>query len=553
MKFQGSLESLLRWSKSHGAYFDNVEFAIDRDKGVHGILKNEISLDEPLIIVPEAIFITPELAKRVFGLDNPIDDLSLLLLAKLKFDKKETLIDGNSLSKMYEPYIAFLPHSCLEIGLPSFWTDDEQELLKGTDAYPRLKRTREELFERWNSLMSLLNEQKKLDVVMQEAPLCENSLSWKSFEAFSWAYSIYCTRAFPNFLRKQSERSINGGFLCPIVDLLNHKNGEKVTWTCENNSFVFKASAKHIRSGEEIYNNYGNKSNTDLLLNYGFVLNDNESETTTLTLKVEERVIEAVNKFGLKLPEGSSANGICFNLSLVTPLPKDLLRFMGFLHQLSSEKNQYTLRMHLEGISRLRDILASRIATFRSWKVDEHGNINKKTIELVKRYRSSQKSLFQRAYELCDSIEKSLIQKYKPLSLQKALKVDTEFAQRLTFIFGTNKLDEIEKKGLSDQVLLLFIMRCRNLRPAGDSPLRFISDTYENVRATIKITKEDVLEYSDLYRSLFPYLSQKIPEIFAVGDYSARSMIIAGTVVDRIVFKRKVNGELYLLQKVILE
>ncbi|KAG7880094.1 hypothetical protein KL905_002763 [Ogataea polymorpha] len=553
MKFQGSLENLLRWSKSHGAYFDNVEFAIDRDKGVHGILKNEISLDEPLIIVPEAIFITPELAKRVFGLDNPIDDLSLLLLAKLKFDKKETLIDGNSLSKMYEPYIAFLPDSCLEIGLPSFWTDDEQELLKGTDAYPRLKRTREELFERWNSLMSLLNEQKKLDVVMQEAPLCENSLSWKSFEAFSWAYSIYCTRAFPNFLRKQSERSINGGFLCPIVDLLNHKNGEKVTWTCENNSFVFKASAKHIRSGEEIYNNYGNKSNTDLLLNYGFVLNDNESETTTLTLKVEERVIEAVNKFGLKLPEGSSANGICFNLSLVTPLPKDLLRFMGFLHQLSSEKNQYTLRMHLEGISRLRDILASRIATFRSWKVGEHGNINKKTIELVKRYRSSQKSLFQRAYELCDSIEKSLIQKYKPLSLQKALKVDTEFAQRLTFIFGTNKLDEIEKKGLSDQVLLLFIMRCRNLRPAGDSPLRFISDTYENVRATIKITKEDVLEYSDLYHSLFPYLSQKIPEIFAVGDYSARSMIIAGTVVDRIVFKRKVNGELYLLQKVILE
>ncbi|KAG7703031.1 hypothetical protein KL914_005036 [Ogataea haglerorum] len=549
---QNSLENLLQWSKSHGAYFDNVEFTLNDDKGVYGILKHEVNFDEPLIIVPEALFITPEMATEFFGLDNPVDDLGLLLLAKLKFDRTETLINGNSLSKMYEPYIAFLPSTCLEIGLPLFWSDHEKELLKGTDAYPKLRQKREELFEKWRSLMSLLNE-KRPDLVMEGTPLYKESRSWKSFEAYSWAYSIYCTRAFPNFLRKQSERSLNIGFLCPIVDLLNHKNGEKVTWSFEDNNFVFKSSAKCIKRGEEVYNNYGSKSNTELLLNYGFVLDGNESETTTLTLKVEDEVIEAGIKFGLKLPLGTSSSGLSFDLSLATPLPKELIRFMGFLHQLTSEKNQYTLRMHLEGLSKLRDILASRITTFKTWKIEENVNTNKKVIELVKRYRSSQKSLFQRAYELCDSTEKSLIRKFKPLTLRKALTLDPEFDNCLILIFGTNEVNEIEKKGFSDQVLLLFIMRCRNLKPARDSPLRFIHDTYENVSTTIEITREDVLEYSDLYHSLFPYLSHKFPEIFAVGDYSAKSMIIAGTVVDRIVFKRKVNGELYLLRKIILE
>ncbi|KAG7823733.1 hypothetical protein KL909_003130 [Ogataea angusta] len=553
MMLKSNLENLLDWSKSHGAYFENVEFAFDKDRGVYGILKHEVNLDEPLIIVPEALFITPEMATKVFGLDEPVEALSLLLLAKLKFDRKETLINGYSLSKMFEPYIAFLPNSCSEIGLPLFWTDREQELLKGTDAYPRLEQKRKELHKEWSSLMSLLDEHNKLDLVTKETTQGKGIVSWKSFEAYAWAHSIYCTRAFPNFLREQSERNLNIGFLCPIVDLLNHKNGEKVTWTCADNSFVFRASPKCIRRGEEVYNNYGDKSNTELLLNYGFVLDDNESETTALTLKVEEKVIEAGINFGLKLPLGASANGISFNISLATPLPNELLRFMGFLHQLKSEKNQYTLRMHLEGISKLRDILVSRIATFKTWKAGEHANTNKKVIELVKRYRSSQKSLFQRACQSCDSTEKSLIQKYKPLTLQRALKSDSEFEKCLTLIFGTNKVNEIEKKGLSDQVLLLFIVRCKNRELSRDSPLRFIRETYENVSTTIEITREDVVEYSDLYHSLFPYLSQKIPEVFAAGDYSAKSMIIAGTVVDRIVFKRNVNGELYLLQKIILD
>lgn len=72
--------------------------------------------------------------------------------------------------------------------------------------------------------------------------------------------------------------------LFPVLDAANHHHTAKADWTFDPGRFTV-ARSDRIEGDQEVYNNYGPKSNDELLMGYGFCLADNPDDTVLLTLK----------------------------------------------------------------------------------------------------------------------------------------------------------------------------------------------------------------------------------------------------------------------------
>jgi len=113
---------------------------------------------------------------------------------------------------------------------------------------------------------------------------------------FLWAHSVLSSRAFPfgsvNSQSNDNNNNNNHGdisksefslssdgntpqqsvsdfkrcqiSLWPVIDMMNHRRNERVTWESNTHGVQFK-SEKAIFQGSEIFNNYGNKGNEVLI------------------------------------------------------------------------------------------------------------------------------------------------------------------------------------------------------------------------------------------------------------------------------------------------
>lgn len=84
--------------------------------------------------------------------------------------------------------------------------------------------------------------------------------------------------------------------LFPGLDAANHSPDAKVDWTFNQDSFVISLAGTEetsgIDSGKEVFNNYGAKSNGELLIGYGFCLPDNPHDAVGMTLKTPPRSLQ---------------------------------------------------------------------------------------------------------------------------------------------------------------------------------------------------------------------------------------------------------------------
>lgn len=569
------IADLTAWALKNGVTIDeNVDFISGDTSGAFAQVKGDI-LGPNIINVPRSLTITPEYGQTVFSELNDDDDnvngKLQLLLAKLKFDKCETITGDLNLSSKFKSYIDFLPCNGVETKSPYFWTMQEKDLLDGTDAHIFMKRRFLQSLKEWKKFASKLYEldpksypQLKDELLEYEAfkmgpvggvavnyLLNIKPISWTSFTAYLWSSAIFTSRAFPYILFDQSANK-NSAFLLPIVDLLNHENGAKVRWTIENDCFVFN-SLVPLTPGMKLNNNYGDKSNLELLLGYGFVVNHNEYETATLTLQVDESVVNGAVNYGIELPSDSTSNGINFVLSKKEPLPESILKFFGYLSKLSSEKKGTSVRMRLEGLSQLRAIIQTKLNSLKKLEVIAGPEISQERAAVIKQYRNTQKGIFQQSIEQADKVEKSLLKTYKPFSFKTVMKHDTRFFNGLFLTFGLRAYEDIVENNMLDHYILLWIMRIANKDKVSKEDQvnfpQFIYDTFMDVKKTTKVDDDDVTEYLPLYESLFPSLCQKIPEVFGDGEWTLNNLIFAGTVSDRLVYKRLVNNEVFFVER----
>lgn len=81
--------------------------------------------------------------------------------------------------------------------------------------------------------------------------------------------------------------------LFPVLDAGNHKLETKVDWTFDPGRFSV-TSLEAYEAGAEVHNNYGIwKGNSELLLGYGFCIQENPNDTVMLTLKPPSSDLQA--------------------------------------------------------------------------------------------------------------------------------------------------------------------------------------------------------------------------------------------------------------------
>lgn len=563
------LSGFLQWSIDKGAYVDDsLKFEIRDKKGITAIALQNAVKNKPVIRVPKSILIMQENALKEFGIQEwnskYTNGITKLLLAKLKFQNE---------SHEFQPYLDLLPEIPDQ---PIFWHPDELGLLQGTDFILMLKNKLAGLLEEYQATLNILNIQipedetsitaSKSSITFDYIHSRLNELesfskdTWKSFIAFLWADAVFNARAFPQILIDNGDtKDLNQAFLLPIVDLLNHSSSAKVRWNYDSNAKeVTFTTLEKLKAGNEIFNNYGEKTSDELLYGYGFLTKENNSyDSTKLTLKLDPDIIHSALAIKILTSDNViNENCVYFLLSYHRPLPESLINFFGYLSKLNSEKGS-TYRSMLEGLEQLRSILEQKIEFYQtSSKIDPtKPNLRAFIIGTVKIYLNNQKKLYQVVIEKLQQLQKRILTKEIPneslVSFKNIFKGDNLFANSMLLSLGVTNYEGLLTKNCQQDALLLWLVKNNNALHYDEKKHvpSFINEMFEEVSRSIVIERQDVLEYMDLYKKYFPKLSEKIPEVYGKGDWGIRQLIVADTVIDRLVYIRKANSEPFFIKR----
>lgn len=587
------LNAFIYWAIQNDAFIDErLQFKHNKDKGIYVLLNESVIIPEDLIKIPKQLVIGPDLAHDTFSAVHyepqksfSNNELTILLISKLKYG-----CTGSE--QRFSSYFDLLPK---RLSLPFFWRPEEKDLLKSTDTGIKLESNFIRILEEWHGLMQHLFQyhpdlveagkvESEMGLYLKYCGgecndkdlyvfLMDETKSWMSFRNYLWSYCVLMSRGFPYILvsNMPSESALKKAVLLPVIDLLNHKNNTKVKWsrTIETgDGKTYFRLEEVVAKGQELFNNYGNKGNSDLLLNYGFVVSNNEYDQTTLTLKLddEEKIREAIS-FGIRLGENDKnevqlqdlKKGINFTLSSKDILPLSLINFFAIIVRLSFEQEYgITLRMKLEALAALRPILENKIDMFKQ-KVQISREVNPEVAKVIKTYKAGQRLLFQKSLESLESYEKYLLKENKShlTSFKTILKNDKEFLTSISKNLGIKSYEDIVCGNVLTDIVLLWLVRVSNRKE--DPSNKFLNskefkDTanlicvqFVSVQHSIEILEEDIMELKSLYSSFFPLLSRNSPDIYGKGDWSIQQFVIANTVVDRIIYHRKKNQETFII------
>ena len=164
------------------------------------------------------------------------------------------------------PYLAALPKDAPDV---ASWTAEELASLAGTDVGAAAMAAKDALAAEHERIQELLDPAYRVGI-----------------EEMRWARGCYLSRRFPPRLLDAEAPSTGApGVLLPFFDLLNHGKGTEIEWRGDGTSVAFAAGAA-IAPNSEIFNNYGSKSDDELLVAHGFALENNEHDRFALKMTV---------------------------------------------------------------------------------------------------------------------------------------------------------------------------------------------------------------------------------------------------------------------------
>ncbi|CAO0790009.1 unnamed protein product [Mucor circinelloides] len=317
-----AVESYLNWIKENGGSFKKIEFKHDVEGVGCVYTTGRVEEDENFATVPFKLCITEKQARKTLpdlaSFSGRIVQTVYLLLQK-------HLGEGS----FYWPYINILPKV---IKTPLIFDDSDMRYIQNTNLESATRERKAALF---------LDFEKIVEHLPQE--IYKDDITW---EDFLWGYSVFTSRAFPYTLIDPTSKD-QSEVLFPLVDALNHKPNTKITWSRngdpETGSLSFVAGQAY-NMGEEIFNNYGPKSNEELLLGYGFCFEYNEFDHIAIKPNFSQDPNQETKLNILKQCQVSSGNAdpltFYFHRS---NLPESFFQLMRVLVMNSIETEHYAI------------------------------------------------------------------------------------------------------------------------------------------------------------------------------------------------------------------
>eukprot|EP01043_Picozoa_sp_COSAG02_P008039 COSAG02_NODE_250_length_27076_cov_24.440618_10_plen_326_part_00 len=173
-------------------------------------------------------------------------------------------------ASFFRPWLSALPQT---FETPLFWSEEDLAGLQGSTILSVVKRRMETMQSDYDSLFGVL---------FAEYPQIFTKEQY-TFELFQWALSTVWSRSFVFNIDGQLVPVI-----VPFADCFEHGNVES-SFSLEESEKVFRITlAKPVKAGERVHISLGAKPNSQLLMNYGFVLRDNLYDTVLINMFLNE-------------------------------------------------------------------------------------------------------------------------------------------------------------------------------------------------------------------------------------------------------------------------
>ncbi|SLM39105.1 hypothetical protein LPUS_09545 [Lasallia pustulata] len=324
-----------------------------------------------------------------------------------------------------------------------------------------------------------------------------------SWNLYKWAATIMSSRSFPasclTYVSTESTKFVdtnirdryqtrNSSVLLPVFDLANHHPDVRVTWEWNTTDCRLMIDER-LEAGAQVYNNYGPKSNEELVMGYGFSLENNLTDQYALKMarRVSSRNVGFENRpevdiHYIRLPShrlGDYPNGI----SALTAFPQKLLDDISLIvandreRPAASQKseeggikewdNQIT-RNKVNVVCHLNMVIQKQTTGIVKWqeKLPESPQ-NEKQFHAA-RYRASQLHILNKVFDrLCDLLrdlsgQKSVGRDVQMVRLEYMLAESppgfaTDFRNALKIGLGTRQITKIRREGWADLVSTMWV------------------------------------------------------------------------------------------------
>ncbi|KAJ2812436.1 hypothetical protein H4S07_001402 [Coemansia furcata] len=563
------LSAFVEWLKANGADFSKVEIRDAESEGGGGVYALErIESEERYAFIPHELVITGKVCHdtvRTNGQPQKEDEddpkpcrlMLCVFLIHERFVAKE--------ASFWKPYIDILPR---EFHTPLHFSDEELKFLRGTPAEFAVEERREGY---------RLEHQKALALV-PESVIPRDVLT---FENYLWAMTVLSSRSFSKDLMESSlcDLTADSDVLMPLLDMTNHYPQTIVTWTICDDGIGF-SNAGVIEPGQHIVNDYGEKSNEELMLGYGFCVPQNPISCFHIKLNYsQDPLVEAKERLlaaaGLEKPHDHyiRASGLPRDLMPVLrvmvmtvvdlfyiaqdvqDIDRDLLDNVGLRNELRA---RFLLMFLLEKkLSVLEDSAAS-LPTEATTSNAQMALAYRTEIEEILRstiasLRLAEQNIMARACELFESGDHELpryicaekAEKTTTSSTSKQARADAAPSEQFigsvlitSESFATDQafLEACEQVDIDEDVLLtLFLLRVRMMpsSPWHMAIRRLDGFKYPMLASEQRASMGDMLaEMGEIHDSLFPLLTEHFGDVFPAEHFTVDRFLWASGIVE---------------------
>ncbi|CUS15322.1 unnamed protein product [Tuber aestivum] len=490
-----AFNAFAHWLISHGGFIhESLTFTPtvpDSRYGSRVTTCSDIPPHSQLISCPHTLAINYAKARSTFSADfisNTTRHAALCMFLCM-----ERLKDKES---FWWPYLRILPR---EFDTPLYFSDEDFKYLQGCNLEVNGVEARRLVWrEEFGAAVATLRGEG------YETEHC-------TWELYLWASTIFTSRSFSGKLMNWDQETIHEDdtmpVLFPLIDSLNHYPITKVTWQ-PSDTFLRIISGAGVSAGAEVYNNYGPKTNEELLMGYGFTLLQNPFDTVLLKfsppLTPSQHSLFGMSPTGLyhltprnRAPENPSI------------YPPSLLTLIYILTSTPTETSHIPTARPTKPATKRNEI--STHITLLQALLRKHQNFpptlpeprNSKQAS-AKIYADSQRSLILSA--IAES--KDIINSHTATSiirLQSALGrggTDKAFPAAIESCFGSADVEELAEAGQEDVVFILYLCH--------------LSLTQQGFRlpACPASSQEATHSARELHEELFPTAANAAPAVF---------------------------------------
>lgn len=262
---------------------ETVDEITNESSGRGLLARRSINDGDELLKIPLDLCITRRSARKALGKDALQNGINEYLAIACQLIHEKHVLGEES---FYAPYMGVLPE--VEEVNPTFtWKDEELDFLQGSPVVAATRSLQMKLKREYDDLLG--GEDGLIAKFPDRFPK-----EHFTYENWVWAFTMLFSRAIRLRNLQVGERLA----MVPYADLINHSAFSQAFIDArESGDWLFKDGAEEVilyadrgyRQMEQIYISYGQKSNAELLLLYGFALERNPYNSVDVTVSIAPR------------------------------------------------------------------------------------------------------------------------------------------------------------------------------------------------------------------------------------------------------------------------